>query len=350
MSNNQALALVERELEPHLPSFAEALPAAMDPARREALAARIIRTMVISCERTPKLLQASANSRLQAAFSAAVLGLEVDGVTGQGYLIPFKGNCQFIPGYKGLISLAGRSGFGVEGRLVRECDEFKIRLGSDPWIDHAPNLSVDRSASRIVAAYATARSLSIPTLVHAMSLDEILKVRDASAGYKSQGARSVWSTEFPGMARKTPIRAISRDIPSIPMQRAEALETMHDVTGSRTYLRSDGALVVDDGRAEPFGDRQPEPGEPIDITPDKPELAVELPDGSKRIFTSPIQWQGFLMQCVGKLSTEANLEAFRSANGPILAAVKASHPDEVGAVDIAFEARREAFAEESGDE
>jgi RecT family len=32
-------------------------------------------------------------------MSAACLGLEVDGVTGQAYLLPFKGKAQLVIGY-----------------------------------------------------------------------------------------------------------------------------------------------------------------------------------------------------------------------------------------------------------
>jgi phage RecT family recombinase len=65
------------------------------------------------------------------AMSAAVLGLEVDGVTGQAYLIPFAGKAQLVIGYKGFNTLAARSGITITGAVVREGDEFDFELGSN---------------------------------------------------------------------------------------------------------------------------------------------------------------------------------------------------------------------------
>jgi hypothetical protein len=42
-------------------------------------------------------------------MTAAQLGLE-PGINGQGYLIPYKGTCTFVPGWKGLVDLVARSG------------------------------------------------------------------------------------------------------------------------------------------------------------------------------------------------------------------------------------------------
>jgi recombination protein RecT len=42
-------------------------------------------------------------------MTAAQLGLE-PGINGQGYLIPYKKTCTFVPGWKGLVDLVARSG------------------------------------------------------------------------------------------------------------------------------------------------------------------------------------------------------------------------------------------------
>jgi phage RecT family recombinase len=71
-------------------------------------------------------------------MSAACLGLEVDGVTGQAYLIPFKGRAQLVVGYKGYNTLAARSGITITGAVVREGDEFDYQLGSAAFVRHKP--------------------------------------------------------------------------------------------------------------------------------------------------------------------------------------------------------------------
>jgi recombination protein RecT len=91
---------------------------------------RLMQTIMISCERLPALLKCDRQSLFNSAMSAAVLGLEVDGVTGQAYLIPFAGKAQLVIGYKGFNTLAARSGITITGAVVREGDEFDYELGS----------------------------------------------------------------------------------------------------------------------------------------------------------------------------------------------------------------------------
>src|SRR5260370_31572068 len=87
-------------------------------------AERIIRTVLISCERTPQLLECTPISVIQSATTFAVLGLEADGVTGQGYLVPFNNTkkrvkeAQALIGYKGYNTLRARSGLTIDGQPV----------------------------------------------------------------------------------------------------------------------------------------------------------------------------------------------------------------------------------------
>ena len=101
MSN--ALAILEKQFEPLAPRFAQVLPASLP-------VERLIRTVMVSVERLPKLMECDRQSLFNAAMSAACLGLEVDGVTGQAFLIPFAGKAQLVIGYKGYSTLAARSG------------------------------------------------------------------------------------------------------------------------------------------------------------------------------------------------------------------------------------------------
>ncbi len=73
-----ALAVIEHQLRPLRPMFDQLLRPTGVPAER------IIRSVLISCERTPRLLECTPVSVIQAATTGAVLGLEADGHTGQG--------------------------------------------------------------------------------------------------------------------------------------------------------------------------------------------------------------------------------------------------------------------------
>ena len=99
---------------------------------------KIIQGVMNALGQNEYLAKSEATSIVQAAMTAAVLGLDVNGVTGQGYIVPFKGKAQFIPGYKGYIKLAMNSGFIISGDAVREKDEFEYKLGLNSEINHTP--------------------------------------------------------------------------------------------------------------------------------------------------------------------------------------------------------------------
>ena len=111
---NTNLATIEHQLTAIAPNLQNVLAESGLPVER------IIRTVMVSLEINSYLRNAYRNTILQAAMSAAVLGLEVDGVTGQGYLVPFAGKAQFLAGYKGYVSIASRSRRTLEGFVLRE--------------------------------------------------------------------------------------------------------------------------------------------------------------------------------------------------------------------------------------
>ena len=66
--------------------------------------------------RTPKLQECTRDSIFSSILQASELGLDLSPPMGEGYLIPrWNGRakvleCQFQPGYRGLVALARRSG------------------------------------------------------------------------------------------------------------------------------------------------------------------------------------------------------------------------------------------------
>ena len=82
------------------------------------------------CEQRLVEIQAGPHrmTSLMSRESADELGLEPGGALGEGYLVPYGSTCQFIPGYRGLIALARRSGqiVSLEAHVVHQHDTFKI--------------------------------------------------------------------------------------------------------------------------------------------------------------------------------------------------------------------------------
>ncbi|MFA6958560.1 MAG: recombinase RecT [Thermoanaerobaculia bacterium] len=222
-------------------------------------AERLIRTMLVSVERNPQLLDCTRQSLLQAAMTAAVLGLEVDGVTGQGYLIPFRDNkagtsiAQFVIGYKGFNTIAARAGFVILGDVFRDGDRIEYDIANG-YVSHSPVLG---NKGKILGAWARAMSRTLPPVAVVMGIDEILAVKRRSPGAKRSD--SPWNDVgigFPAMASKTPKRRLARSMPLNTMQLAAALEEAVEERGMTAHIRQDGVLeaevIRDDSDADPL--------------------------------------------------------------------------------------------------
>ncbi len=101
----RAIAAFSGFLERYKPQLTLALP-------RHMSVDRIARLAVAAYSSSEDLRECDTMSIIAGVMTSAMLGLEI-GVDGQGFLIPFKKVCQFVPGWKGLIDLVSRSGRGV---------------------------------------------------------------------------------------------------------------------------------------------------------------------------------------------------------------------------------------------
>jgi recombination protein RecT len=236
VQDNQ-LVVLERQLAPLAPHFAQVLGTTMP-------AERLIRTVAVSCERLPKLFECDRQSLFNAAMSAACLGLEVDGVTGQAYLIPFKGRAQLVVGYKGYNTLAARSGLTITGGVVREGDDFDYELGDRAYVRHKPKLGAP--GRKIVAAWAVAAAHGRPPVVQVLGIDEILAIKAKSPG--AQRSDSPWNDPaigFPAMAEKSAKRRLARSMPLNVMQTAARLDEAVEEQGKGAWIDRDRGLIVD---------------------------------------------------------------------------------------------------------
>ncbi len=95
------------DLEKHKDTILGAAPQGMDTKRFLELAAR-------TCIGNPQLLDCTPRSLFTAVAEAAALGLDLDGILGHAYLIPFKNHgvleATLVPGDKGIKERAYRSG------------------------------------------------------------------------------------------------------------------------------------------------------------------------------------------------------------------------------------------------
>lgn len=244
------LTIIENNLTAIAPELMQAIP----PAIREILPAeRIIRTLMVSLERNERLQQCSMPSLVNAAWSAAVLGLEIDGYTGQAFLVPYKIKgvltAQLQIGYKGFNTLMARSGYTPNSGVYREGDEFEYELGSNPFVRHKPKLGAGSANRPILAAWATATPQTGAPMCAVLSVEDVMAVKARSQGAKK--ADSPWNdiaVGFPAMAEKTAKRRLARQMPLNVVQLASALDTMGEI-GRLAHINPSNRMLTVDQKA-----------------------------------------------------------------------------------------------------
>jgi recombination protein RecT len=256
------LVTFENMLRPLTPHFEQALAGVMP-------VERLMRTIMISIERNPKLLQADRQSLLNSAMSAACLGLEVDGITGQAFFVPFKNKAQLIVGYKGYNTLGARAGLTIQGEVVRQGDAFDFELGDKGFVRHKPLLG---NRGKIMGAWATASALNRPPIITVLGIDEIEAIRMKSPGAKM--SESPWNNAeigYPAMASKSAKRRLARSTPLNIMQQAAALEESFEERGRISWLDPSRGLQIEGEASDPYPQVNTEQRTAEQLTGPKPE-------------------------------------------------------------------------------
>jgi len=232
--NSSAVAMFrEVELPKMLPQFEAARPLGLPTE----WITRFERCLMTTISNNPRLLDANRASLWNACMSAAVFGLEPDPALRQVALVPFKGHVQCIPMYPGYVKLAANAGWLIEAHSVRQADDFEYEFGTDQFLKHRPRMGAGTGTDNpVIGAYAFARRIDNPNgskAIEVLSLEQIIEIRNKSAGYKyaaSKGGDSPWITDFPAMARKSPIRSLAMHLP-LEVQKMATLDLEQERTG-----------------------------------------------------------------------------------------------------------------------
>lgn len=227
------------------PQFAAALPDVMSPER-------FIRLTLTAFSKTPRLYECTSASLLGALLMAAQLGMEPNSPLGQAYLIPYYNRdkeayeCQFQLGYKGMITLAYRSGkvTDIAAYEVRANDRFDYELGLESKLYHKPVL---RDRGEVIAYYAVWHTKDGGHGFAVMSKEDVEAHRNHFSKASQKGF-SPWTTSFDEMAKKTVLKQALKYAPmAADFQRA---------------MMSDGAVKnIDDPKDIPSIDILDEPNE-----------------------------------------------------------------------------------------
>jgi len=206
-----------------------ALPKHMD-------SGRLARIALTTCQKNPKLLECSPRSVIAGIITSAQLGLEPDNILGSAYLVPFYNGktkqleAQLIPGYKGLIDLARRSGQiqSISAHIVYENEKCELNYGTENKINHIP-LPPSERGDRKIGVYAVATFKDGGYQFEWLWKEDVEKIRDSSKNYKDKDGKvmdwSTWVQYEEEMWKKTAIRRLCKYLPLSPeLSKAVSLE------------------------------------------------------------------------------------------------------------------------------
>lgn len=201
--------VVSDKLKSHVELIRQVLPTALKDE-----AERLVKRALVYFTRTDKLLECTPQSFIQCVIDAAELGLPLDGRL--GYAVPYnvkvqkdpdrwEKQAQFQPGYKGLVSVAKRSGqiVGAKADIICANDAFRHgRSGPASVLEHT--YQIDKPRGDVTGAYAIIRYGASPDdwEYEVMSFAELEKVRNSSKASGS-GPWVDWPEE---MRKKTVLK------------------------------------------------------------------------------------------------------------------------------------------------
>ena len=155
---------------------------------------------------SPQLRGCNPTTILGAAMVAATLDLPIVPTLGMAYIVPYKGQCQFQIGYKGLIELAERSGVFkniideavYEGQLVR-----KNKFTGEYVFDE------DAKKSDKIIGYMARFDLTngFSKTIYWSKEEVEAHAKKFSQAY-SKGYSTPWKTDYDAMARKTVLKSL----------------------------------------------------------------------------------------------------------------------------------------------
>ena len=218
---------------------------------------RLLRIVFTSTMKNPKLLDCTLESLLQSIMQCAQLGLEP--ILGRAYLIPYNNKkqiggkwtkvleCQFQPGYQGLVDLARRSGkvSDVFAMVVYENDDFTLEYGTNRKLEHKPYLGEDPGSP--IGAYTVFELTDGTKTFEFMPLHKIYKRRDKSQAYqyaianpKNDKAQECPWIQWPEeQMQKTVVKHHSKLQPaSIEFMQAIELDNVADIGRSQVGMFS----------------------------------------------------------------------------------------------------------------
>jgi recombination protein RecT len=244
-SNNQQLAPTGAQLnaflEKHKGQFAAALPKHLNPDR-------MIRLALTAFNGNKAIQRCDMNSIAASIVMASQLGLEI-GVAGQGYLVPYKNKCQFIPGWQGFVDLVSRSGRAtVWTGSVFEGDQFDYELGDSPYVKHRPSGEDDPKKLKFVYSIGRVNGSHYPVI----EVWPIERVRRHFIKNNKVGDAHYANTHWEMYARKIPLLQVIKYMPK-SIELTNALTADNAYSSGHTYTLDGDTVLIDTDHGPALG-------------------------------------------------------------------------------------------------
>jgi recombination protein RecT len=203
---------------------------------------RMARLALSGFSSNPELQQCDPRTIAASIMTASTLGLE-PGVNGQGYLIPYKNTCTFVPGWKGLVDIANRSGrVSVWTGAVHEGDQFEYALGDRPFVNHIPGDEDHPDKLTHVYAIGRVKGSDFP-VIEVWSMAKVWKHRNK---YNKVGNKHYSFRDEEMYARKIPLLQVLKYMPaSIELSNAVAAANAAE-SGREVVINGDLITIKDD--------------------------------------------------------------------------------------------------------
>lgn len=217
----QSAPLAKPEGEPTFKALLESKIDAIRAVASKALdATQLIKMVGLAASRNPKIALCTPMSVLNAVMTCAELNLYPSSTLGTAYFVPYRNGkkgdrevyeCQLIVGYRGMCTLARRSGqiISIQAEVVRAGEEFEIEYGLTPKFRHKPK---GDTSAEVIAVWALAMLQGGGHQMAVLSVDEVEAIRSRSRA----ASAGPWVTDWVEMAKKTAIRRLCKLLPLTP--------------------------------------------------------------------------------------------------------------------------------------
>ncbi len=198
---------------------------------------RMARVTLTACIKTPKLLECSPESLLQALMLCSQAGLEPDGRN--AHLIPYGNVVTVIFDWKGLVALARRNGVeNIAADIVCENDTFEFfRNASGLQFKHEINYRKARGP--MFCAFCIWKD-GDQFDGEVMTKEEIDGIRKRSKA----GNSGPWVTDYNEMAKKTVVRRASKKWPLDAEIAEAAMIEVGEVPPAKPQFSAVGAAAL----------------------------------------------------------------------------------------------------------